>query len=99
MQNRKNNETAYRVNDQIRKKHRILISTAAIITLFYILFPIGLTSFMSEQNKYFLPLAWGYVLVLFLMTWGVGIWHYFFTKLLNRKLDKRSEQTKAGGGQ
>ena len=99
MQNSQSNETAYRINDQVRKKHCILIATATIIILFYILFPIFLTSFMSEQNIYFLPLAWGYVLVLFLMTWGIGVWHFFFTKSFNRKLDERGEQAKAGGDQ
>jgi membrane-associated HD superfamily phosphohydrolase len=99
VQNSQSNETAYRICDQIRKKHRILISIVAIIILFYILFPIVLSSFMSEQNIYFLPLAWGYVTLLFLMTWGIGVWHFFFTKSFNRKLEERGEQAKAGGDQ
>ncbi|SFM13753.1 hypothetical protein SAMN04487943_108147 [Gracilibacillus orientalis] len=99
MKNSHINENAYETCDYIKKKHRILISTVAIIVLFYILFPIMLTNFISEQNKYFLPLAWGYILILFLLTWGIGIWHYFFMKRFNRSIEERVKQTNEGGGQ
>lgn len=99
MQHNQTNETAYVFEEQIRKKHRTLIVIAAIIILFYLLFPLALISFISEQNTYFLPLAWGYVLLLFLITWGVGVWHYFFIKSCNRKLEARWKQTNAGDGQ
>ncbi|SER60845.1 hypothetical protein SAMN04487944_1076 [Gracilibacillus ureilyticus] len=69
------NENAY-YNQ--RGKLRIFFTIFIFIILFYLLFPFLLHSVISEDNSYFLILSWGFIFLLFLLTWGIGFWHYYF---------------------
>ncbi|MDX8047557.1 hypothetical protein SH601_16445 [Gracilibacillus sp. S3-1-1] len=86
------NETASSKVAEIKKKHRKLVSTAVITILFLVIIPLLLVAFITEVNRFFFFLAWGHIFLLFILAWGVGIWHYFFIRSLEQSRDNRGER-------
>ncbi|MGP4040769.1 hypothetical protein ACTWP4_12870 [Gracilibacillus sp. D59] len=93
MTNSQKNENAFEEVANIRKKHRILVAVAASIILFYILVPFVLTIFISEDTSYFLTFVWVYLFILFILTWGIGLWHYIFMRKFEPTKEAKEKQT------
>ncbi|GAE92396.1 hypothetical protein JCM21714_1390 [Gracilibacillus boraciitolerans JCM 21714] len=82
----------------IKKKHRILFFVATLIIFFYLFIPLILTALMKEIPDNFLFFAWVYVILLFIMTWGIGVWHYSFIKKYELIIEESVRQTDSGEG-
>ncbi|SHN26352.1 hypothetical protein [Gracilibacillus kekensis] len=93
MNNNSKNVTAFDDEVCIKKNHRMLLMVATAIVLFYLLIPFVLSIFLKETTSFFLLFAWVYVIFLFLMTWGIGVWHYFYMKKYHLILERNVKQT------
>ncbi|MGP4073997.1 hypothetical protein ACTWQB_15840 [Piscibacillus sp. B03] len=76
------------IQQLIKQKVLVLLSISILLISFYIFFPLLLSNIISEQHSMYLPLAWGYVFFLFVLTWGIGLFYASYMKSIDRKLTK-----------
>ncbi|WP_091774736.1 hypothetical protein [Piscibacillus halophilus] len=64
----------------------VLLTISILLISFYIFFPILLVSVLSENHSLYLPLAWVYVFLIFVLTWGIGLFYAYYMRSIDRKV-------------